>query len=82
MTISLEILSTNATVPATAFSNLIASTTTTDKEVPALFMHEQLRTGKGMVKEVSKKNIPLQFMFIISGRMIRQVGDIHLKIIS
>lgn len=65
MTISLEILSTNAIVPATAFSNLIASTTTTDKEVPAPFMHEQLRTGKGMVKEVSKKKYTFAIYILI-----------------
>ncbi|XP_003394578.1 WD repeat-containing protein 75 [Bombus terrestris] len=69
VTISLEILSTNAIVPATAFSNLIASTTTTDKEVPAPFMHEQLRTGKGMVKEllsVSAHTLPPMKMLCAS----------------
>ncbi|KAK1133746.1 hypothetical protein K0M31_011541 [Melipona bicolor] len=50
--ISLEILP-NTTIPATAFSNLIASKTTTDREVPGPYMHEQLGiVGKGMTEKV------------------------------
>ena len=59
--ISLEILP-NTTVPATAFSNLVASKTTTDREVPSPYMHEQLgRVGKGMIEEVSE----LKYTFAI-----------------
>lgn len=55
VSICLESISTNASVPATAFSNLIAAHTTIDKETPAPFIHEQLSAlGKGMVDEVSK----------------------------
>ena len=53
VSICLESISTNASVPATAFSNLIAAHTTIDKETPAPFIHEQLSAlGKGMVDEL------------------------------
>lgn len=62
VTISLEILSTNATVSATAFGSLIASKTITDKETTTPFVHEQLGVaGKGVVEEVSK----YKYIFVI-----------------
>ncbi|KAK9297876.1 hypothetical protein QLX08_008625 [Tetragonisca angustula] len=67
--ISLEILP-NTTVPATAFSNLVASKTTTDREVPSPYMHEQLgRVGKGMIEEllsVSAHTLPSMKMLCAS----------------
>lgn len=62
--ISLEILP-NATIPATAFSNLVASKTVTDREVPSPYMHEQLGiTGKGMIEEVSELKYPFAIYII------------------
>ncbi|XP_017882412.1 WD repeat-containing protein 75 [Ceratina calcarata] len=53
VTISLEILSSKATVPATAFSNLVAAKTTVDKEAVTPFMHDQLgEAGTGIVEEL------------------------------
>ncbi|XP_003708110.1 WD repeat-containing protein l(2)05287 isoform X1 [Megachile rotundata] len=53
VSISLETLSTNASVPATAFSSLIAAQVTTDKETTTPLIHEQLNVlGKGMVNEL------------------------------
>lgn len=63
--ISLEILP-NATVPATAFSNLVANKTTTDREVPSPYMHEQLGiVGKGMIEEVSELKYSLVIYIIL-----------------
>lgn len=70
VTISLEILSTNASVPATAVGNLIAAKTISDKEAPTPFMHEQLGvSGKGMVEEflsVSAHTLPPMKMLCAS----------------
>lgn len=62
VTISLEILSTNTNVPATAFSNLIATKTIKDTKTAAPFTYEQLGVpGKGIVEEVSE----FKYTFII-----------------
>ncbi|KOX68688.1 WD repeat-containing protein 75 [Melipona quadrifasciata] len=67
--ISLEILP-NTTIPATAFSNLIANKTTTDREVPRPYMHEQLGiAGKGMTEKllsVSAHTLPPMKMLCAS----------------
>ncbi|XP_076654715.1 WD repeat-containing protein l(2)05287 [Halictus rubicundus] len=53
VTISLEILSSNASVPATAFANMIAAQTTAEKEKTTPYVHGQLGTSKGgMVEEL------------------------------
>ncbi|XP_031836889.1 WD repeat-containing protein l(2)05287 isoform X2 [Nomia melanderi] len=53
VTISLEILSSSASVPATAFANMVASKTTTDKEEVVPYIHNHLgTTGRGMVEEL------------------------------
>ncbi|XP_033329848.2 WD repeat-containing protein l(2)05287 [Megalopta genalis] len=53
VTISLEILSSNASVPATAFANMVAAKTTVDKEKTTSYLHDQLGTLKGgMVEEL------------------------------
>lgn len=67
VTISLEILSTNTNVPATAFSNLIAAKTIKDTKTAGPFMYEQLGVpGKGIVEEVSGFIIYFyNYMFIL-----------------
>ncbi|XP_076285922.1 WD repeat-containing protein l(2)05287 [Lasioglossum baleicum] len=53
VTISLEILSSNASVPATAFANMIAGQTTAENEKTTPYVHGQLGTSKGgMVEEL------------------------------
>lgn len=53
--ISLEILSEKGIVPLTAFTNFIATHTSSDKERITAQVHEHLGiSGKGMVAEVSK----------------------------
>ncbi|KAG9433300.1 WD repeat-containing protein 75 [Apis mellifera carnica] len=70
VTISLEILSTNTNVPATAFSNLIATKTIKDTKTAAPFTYEQLGVpGKGIVEEllsVSAHTLPPMKMLCTS----------------
>ncbi|XP_076755512.1 WD repeat-containing protein l(2)05287 [Xylocopa sonorina] len=70
VTISLEILSTKASVPTTAFGSLIATNTTKERESTTSFMHEHLGvSGKGMVEEllsVSAHTLPPMKMLCAS----------------
>ncbi|XP_053988404.1 WD repeat-containing protein 75 [Hylaeus anthracinus] len=70
VTISLETLSTSATVPSTAFGSMIAAKTTSSKETATPFVHEQLGvSGKGMVEEllsVSAHTLPHMKMLCTS----------------
>ena len=53
--IPLEILSNKGTIPMTAFSNFIATQTSSSKEQTIAQVHEHLGTStKGMVEEVSE----------------------------
>ncbi|KZC09641.1 WD repeat-containing protein 75, partial [Dufourea novaeangliae] len=62
VTITLETLSSNGSVPATAFANMIAAKTTVDKEKVTSYVHGELGiSGKGMVEEllsVSSHTLP------------------------